>query len=75
MLTEIKAIKTKRGDQMGKAVLVDQDEKVELTFFPEVWGANRSKIKLRNIVEILGLKSSFGGKHNQVQVTDVTVIE
>lgn len=74
ILLDVRAIKTKHGDSMGKAVLVDQNENIELTFFSDFWGANRSKIKKGSIVEVLGKKSAFNGRENQISVNNLIVV-
>ena len=75
MLTEIKKITTKKGDPMGFATLIDQDESINLTFFPDSWRAFRSLIRESNIVQIDGVKSAWNNARNAVEVVGIEEIE
>jgi len=74
MLLDVRRIKTKSGDPMGFGILVDLDERIELTFFPAIWAKYRSVIADGKIVKIEGLKSGWGGKSNLVEVENIEEI-
>ncbi len=73
MVSSIKKVKTKRGDVMAKVGLVDSDESFELTVFPEAWAMSVMVFQLGNVVQVAGMKSEYGGRH-QVEVSEVEVI-
>jgi len=68
MITEIRSIKTKRGDAMGFATLMDLDEMIELTIFPKQWATFRELLRSGAIVQAAGVKSGYGGKENHLEV-------
>jgi DNA polymerase-3 subunit alpha len=67
MVSEVRSIKTKRGDKMGFATIVDLDERIEVTCFPDVWHEYRNLLHCGNIVEIGGIKSTFNGRENAIE--------
>jgi len=69
MLVDVRAIKTRKGDPMAFGTLVDQDENISLTFFPDIWRKFKTEIKVGRVVKVQGTKSEYKGKHNQLQVT------
>jgi DNA polymerase-3 subunit alpha len=71
MIVNVRATKTKRGDAMGFATLMDLDEMIDLTFFPETWAENRELIRDGSIVEVGGRKSSWGNKENAIEVEKI----
>lgn len=71
MLTSVRAIKTRNGDPMGFATLMDLDEMIELTLFPKEWATFREVVKEGFIVEVSGQKSTFGGKQNLIEVKNI----
>lgn len=74
ILVDVSAFKTRAGDAMGKARLLDLNEEIELTFFPRVWTANRTKIRDGNVVSVTGEKSIYSNKKNLINVTDIEII-
>lgn len=68
LLESCRIVNTKNGDKMAFGVLVDQDEEISLTFFPEAFKKFKNEIKKNNFVEIEGIKSVFNGMQNQVEV-------
>lgn len=73
MVSEIKRIKTKKGDVMAKVNIVDSDEAFELTIFPTTWSITASEFKIGNVVQVAGHKSNYGGRH-QIEVEEVEVV-
>jgi len=74
ILVDVSSFRTKAGDPMGKARLIDLDEEIELTFFPKAWVAHRTAVKDGNIVLIRGNKSCYNNKKNLVSVDGLEVI-
>jgi DNA polymerase III alpha subunit/intein/homing endonuclease len=74
MVKDVKSIKTKSGDAMGFATLMDLDEMIELTFFPKTWAAHRSAIHDGSLVEVVGNKSGYRNKQNAVEVASIQKI-
>jgi DNA polymerase-3 subunit alpha len=75
MIESVRSIRTKNGDAMGKARIIDLNEDYELTFFPKMWASCRTKIKEGNIVKVIGKKSAFGGKENLIDVDELELIK
>lgn len=75
IISGIRQIKTKKGDQMGFVTLTDMDETLDVTCFPESWASKRKIFKVGNVVEIKGTKSEFNGKQNSIQLVDVKIIK
>lgn len=73
MITDVRAIKTKKGDNMGFVTVMDLDEMIEVTVFPKQWRALREKLREGYIVEISGTKSDYNGKQNLIELADVEV--
>lgn len=71
MIAEVRQFKTKAGDPMGFATLVDLDEQIDLTFFTKAWSVQRPKVG--QIVEIQGTKSGYRGKENAIEVEKMIV--
>lgn len=71
MVTDIRAIRTKNGDNMGFVTLMDLDEQLSLTLFPRAWDAFRNKIDKGAIVEVLGTKSAYRGQQNCIEVETI----
>jgi len=74
MIEEVRSFKTKKGDPMGSIHIVDMDESLDVTVFPSVWIANRSKLKTGNIVLINGHKSVYMGRSNLINAEDIKII-
>jgi DNA polymerase-3 subunit alpha len=74
MLTETRAIRTKKGDKMGFGTIVDLDETIEVTFFPEVWMKYRSDIKAGKVMQVTGAKSDYNGRQNLIEAHKVRLI-
>jgi DNA polymerase-3 subunit alpha len=74
MIDEVSSIKTRSGDHMGFVSLIDNDEKIELTVFSDVWGSFRSDFRKGNIIQIEGTKSAYGGANNKVEVLSSELI-
>lgn len=68
MITAARNQKTRRGDAMGFVTMVDLDEMIELTVFPEAWAKFRSVLREGKIVEVYGKKSVYGNRQNQLQL-------
>jgi DNA polymerase-3 subunit alpha len=71
MVTEVKTIKTKNGDNMGFVTLLDLDEKLSLTLFPRQWEEYRGLIDVGAIVEVVGTKSAYKNQHNCIEVDEI----
>jgi DNA polymerase-3 subunit alpha len=69
MISEVRSHKTKKGDPMGFVTLIDLDERIEVTVFPETWAKFRRLLIKGSLMEIEGTKSVFGGKQNQIQAS------
>ena len=54
MLTELRTVRTKKGDEMAFAKLQDFTGFLSLTFFPKVWGVLRSQFKEGDVVALKG---------------------
>ena len=54
MITELKTITTKKGDQMAFAKIQDYNGSVDLTFFPSIWGVLRDKIQTDTVYAFKG---------------------
>ena len=74
LLVDVGSFRTRAGDQMGRAKLIDLDEEFELTFFPKTWTAYRTAIKDGNIILVGGTKSGFNNKKNLINVGTLEVI-
>jgi DNA polymerase III alpha subunit len=74
LLVDVGSSRTRAGDQMGRAKLIDLDEEFELTFFPKTWTAYRTAIKDGNIILVGGTKSGFNNKKNLINVGTLEVI-
>ena len=71
MLSGVRTVKTKNGESMGFASLMDLDEIIDLTIFPKSFAKYRSVIREGNIVLIGGEKSGYGGKENAIEVQTI----
>jgi len=49
-----KAIKTKKGDQMGFLTLSDYEQEIEVTIFPEMYALHFNDLTLNNVLAISG---------------------
>jgi DNA-directed DNA polymerase III PolC len=67
MVSSIRKISTKNGDQMAFVTLIDLDELFEVTVFPSEWAKVSNKISVGSIVEICGVKSDYKGKENALE--------
>lgn len=67
MITDTKSIRTKKGDQMGFVTLMDLDELIHVTVFPDAWTKYRSILTPDSVVEISGRKSKYKGLDNQIE--------
>jgi DNA polymerase-3 subunit alpha len=74
ILVDVSTFRTRAGDAMGKARLLDLDEEIELTFFPRAWSAHRTKIRDGHIVLVNGEKSTYSNKKNLINVNDIEII-
>lgn len=74
MISEVRSIKTKKGDTMGFVTLVDLDELIEVTCFPDFWAAYRSSLRVGSVVEIGGKKSTYNSKQNLVEALKIKVL-
>ena len=63
----VRQIKTKRGEQMAFVTLVDLDEMIDVTVFPNTWKENRERLREGCIVQISGNKSDYGGRENAIE--------
>lgn len=54
LLSEIKELKTKRGDKMARLTFEYYGVKTVITVFPNQWGSIESKIQKGNFVSIMG---------------------
>ena len=68
MIMDLGVFKDKNENRMAKARLVDVDQSIDVTFFSKEWAV--LKVKERDIVEIFGTKSDWGGG-NSVDVNDL----
>ena len=64
VITDIRTIKTKKGDPMAFVTVMDLDEIIEVTVFPNDFMKYRELLKKETIVQIAGTKSTFAGKQN-----------
>lgn len=71
MVTEIKTIKTKNGDNMGFVTLLDLDEQLSLTLFPRQWEDFRDLLDVGSIVEVVGVKSGYKNQQNCIEIDEV----
>lgn len=74
IITSVRAIKTKKGDNMGFVTLMDLDEMIEVTCFAEFWKKFRSSLNVGAVVEIEGTKSSYNSKQNLLEARKITVL-
>ncbi len=54
MITELRKIITKKGDEMAFAKLSDFKGDIDITFFPKTWGAMRDKIEVEGVYAFKG---------------------
>ena len=71
MVSEVHSLKTKKGDRMGIVTLVDADETIIATFFPTAWTKHRADLKEGAVLSLVGTKSAYRGRQNQIQVERV----
>jgi DNA polymerase-3 subunit alpha len=64
VITEVRVIKTKKGDPMAFVTVMDLDEIIDVTVFPNDFLKHRELLKKETIVEITGQKNTFGDKQN-----------
>lgn len=74
IITSVRAIKTKKGDNMGFVTLMDLDEIIEVTCFSDFWKEFRSSLNVGSVVEFLGAKSSYNSKQNLLEAKKVRVL-
>jgi len=75
MVSEVRAIKTRKGDMMGRLVLVDADERLDVTFFPDQWKKYRTLLREGAVLQIAGRKSDYGGRQNQVEAEEAERVD
>lgn len=71
VITDIRVIKTKKGDPMGFVTVMDLDEIIEVTVFPNQFLKFRELLKKEKLVQISGKKSTFGGKDNALVLDEI----
>jgi DNA polymerase-3 subunit alpha len=71
MISDVRKITTKKGDKMAFVTLVDLDEMIDVTLFPDVMDEHKSLLSVGRIVEISGKKSAFGGKQNAIEADKI----
>ena len=54
MLTSLRVIRTKKGDEMAFAKLTDYDGEIDCTFFPKTWGVLRNQMEEGGIYAFRG---------------------
>ena len=54
MLSDIHAIRTKKGDEMAFAKLADYEGQIDCTFFPKTWGVMRNQLENGGIYAFKG---------------------
>jgi len=74
MIATVSPTKTKRGDKMAFVTVTDNDENIKLTVFADVWSSFRSVFKVGNVIEVHGVKSTFGGANNQVEAHEIILL-
>jgi len=75
MVSEVRAIKTRKGDMMGRVVLVDADERLDVTFFPDQWKKYRTMLREGAVLQVAGFKSDYGGRQNQVEAEEAERVD
>lgn len=73
MISYVKQIKTKNGDPMAFASLVDLDEEIDLTFFFDQWMKYKNEAKVGQFIHVEGTKSNFGNRENSVEVKKIQI--
>lgn len=71
MIQNVRKIKTKKGDDMAFLTIVDLDELIDVTIFPQMFREHREMMREGNIVQIGGTKSDYGGRENAVQADKI----
>jgi len=74
MITAVRSIKTKRDEHMGFVTLMDLDEIIEVTIFPKVWAKEREILRIDNIVQISGNKSTYNNKNNHIEAHKIELM-
>ena len=54
MLSDLHPIRTKKGDEMAFAKLIDYEGQIDCTFFPKTWGVLRSQLEDGEIYALKG---------------------
>ncbi len=75
MLTGVKTMMTKKGDEMARSLLEDYYGTVNLIFFPKVYNKNRSLIRDDLVVSIKGRVNYQGNGEADILVQSIVSIE
>lgn len=54
MLSDLHLIRTKKGDEMAFAKLIDYEGQIDCTFFPKTWGVMRTQLENGGIYAFKG---------------------